>query len=370
MASLLETFATVPDPRKALNRRHKLIDILTIAICTVICGGTGYEDMELYGTSQQEWFQTFLELPAGIPSHDTFRDVFRRLDPKQFEEHFRHWVQGIAEVAGGTVVNLDGKTLRGSRRGVAPGIHMVSAWASQNQLVLGQLKTADHSNEITAIPELLRVLALQGCIVTIDAMGCQTAIARQITEQEGDYVLALKDNHPTLRTAVETMFDQARATKFTHLPHTFHQTVDADHGRIETRRCWATSHLEPLPAALRDAWPGLTSLIRLDSIRDHQGTVSTESRYYLSSLPAHAEQLLSVIRSHWGIENRLHWVLDVTFREDDCRIRTGHGPENLTVLRHFALNLLKQEKSAKKSVRAKRLKAGWNHHYLLKVLTS
>lgn len=370
MPALLEHFADLPDPRRDQNLRHKLIDIITIAVCALICGAEGYEDMEIFGEAKQAWFATFLELPNGIPSHDTFRRVFIKLKPKEFEKRFLAWVRTAVAQTNGRVVSVDGKTSRGSRQGPTPAIHMVSAWACENQLVLGQLKTENHSNEITAIPELLHLLALKGCIVTIDAMGCQTAIASQIIEQQGDYVLALKDNHPTLHSAVETLFDQAQATNFTRLPHTFHQTVDGDHGRIETRRCWATNQLDDLDPNLRAAWSGLTSVVKVTATRDLNGKISTESRYFLTSLAPAATHLLSVVRSHWGIENSLHWVLDVTFREDDCRIRTGHGPENLTVLRHIALNLIKQEKSAKKSVRAKRLKAGWDGDYLLKVLRS
>ncbi|MBX7223489.1 MAG: ISAs1 family transposase [Blastocatellia bacterium] len=370
MPAFIPTFETIPDPRRDQTKLHKLIDILTIAVCAVICGAEGWEDIESFGQAKQEWLSTFLELPNGVPSHDTFRRVFLRINPKEFEKRFLLWVQSVVELTEGEVVHLDGKTSRGSRRGETPGIHMVSAWAAEARLVLGQLKTENHSNEITAIPELLQLLALKGCIVTIDAMGCQTAIANQIIEQQGDYVLALKGNHPTLHTAVEALFDQAQATKFTHLPHTFHQTVDADHGRIETRRAWATSQLESLDPNLRAAWKGLTSVVKVTATRDCKGQVSTESRSFLTSLPADAKHLLSVIRSHWGIENSLHWVLDVTFREDACRVKTGHGPENLTVLRHIALNLLKQETSLKKGVRAKRLRAGWDLQYLLKVVTS
>lgn len=370
MPAFMPTFATMPDPRRDQTKRHKLIDLLTIAVCAVICGAEGWEDIESFGQAKQEWLASFLELPNGIPSHDTFRRVFLRINPKEFEQRFRLWVQSVVELTEGEVIQIDGKTARGSRRGTVPAIHMVSAWAAEARLVLGQLKTDSHSNEITAIPELLQLLALKGCIVTIDAMGCQTAIASQIIEQQGDYVLALKGNHPTLHEAVVKLFDQAQATNYANLPHTTHQTVDADHGRIETRRCWATSQLDDLDPNLRSAWSGFTAIVKVTATRDCQGQVSTESRYFLTSLPADAKHLLAVIRSHWGIENSLHWVLDVTFREDACRVKTGHGPENLTVLRHIALNLLKQEKSLKKGVRAKRLRAGWDLKYLLKVVTS
>ena len=370
MLSLLDHFSDLPDPRVDRTKLHLLIDIVTIALCAVICGAETYEEMETFGESKHEWLATFLELPNGIPSHDTFRRVLMRLNPQEFESRFLTWVSCVADLTQGEIVSIDGKTLRGSRSKSNSTIHMVSAWAAANRLVLGQVKTEDHSNEITAIPELLSVLMLKGCIVTIDAMGCQTEIARQIHEQDADYVLTLKANQPTTHQAVISFFDQARLAPGPNPALSFFQTVDNDHGRLETRRCFAAPASAALDPELLARWPGLTSVVKITATRDIDGDRSTESRYFLSTLPPDAQHLLSVVRTHWQIENCLHWVLDVAFREDFSRVRSGHAPHNFAILRHIALNLLKQETSCKNGIKSKRLKAGWDHQYLLKVINS
>ena len=371
-STIAQHFADIDDPRYQHSPPHLLIDIITIAICGVICGANDWVAIEEFGRAKQAWFKTFLRLPYGIPSHDTFGQIFAQLDPEQFRESFIRWVNVISELTAGEVISVDGKTLRRSHdKGLdKAAIHMISAWASQNRLVLGQVKVDDKSNEITAIPELLRLLTINGCIVTIDAMGCQTDIASQIISQDADYVLALKDNQKHLHQEVQRLFTDALADPTTTIPYEFDQTVDKDHGRIEIRRCWtidASDYIAYLDPQQR--WPGLRSVVRIETERRMGSEVSQEIRHYLASLAGDPIHLNQVIRSHWHIENKLHWVLDVAFREDDCRVRQGYAAENLAILRHIALNLLKQEHSAKIGVHNKRLKAGWDNDYLLKVLT-
>lgn len=383
--SIAEHFETVEDPRIERSKEHLLIDILTIAILSVICGANGWVGMETYGKAKDKWLKTFLALPNGIPSHDTFARVFARLNPEQLQESFLSWITAVKKVSEGEVIAIDGKTVRrsydkGKNKGA---IHMVSAWASQNRLVLGQRKVDDKSNEITAIPELLKVLDINGCIVTIDAMGTQKEIAKQIIAQRGDYILALKGNQGNLCEDVKQIFSQAQAKNFQGLEHDFYQTIDSGHGRIEKRRCWTLGQVEYLIDA--EQWSHFTSIAMVESVRKSEGHTSRELRYYISSLPPNAKLLAESIRSHWTIEKRcdpasatdareraprdpLHWVLDVAFREDDCRIRTGYAPENFTILRHLALSALNQEKTAKLGIQNKRRRAGWDNDYLLKVL--
>lgn len=365
--ALFDHFASLPDPRIARHRWHNLSDILVIAVCAVLCGAESFPAIEDFGHEREEWLKQFLELPEGIPSHDTFTRIFRLLDPVQFQACFLSWMEAVAAATAGEVVAIDGKALRRSfDKGRAKrAIHMVSAWATANGVVLGQRKVDAKSNEITAIPELLALLALKGCIVTIDAMGCQRAIAQKIVEQGADYVLALKGNQPTLEQAVERFFVTGPEAEAHRTKSNYHEQTEQGHGRVETRCAWISDALDAeLTAA---AWPGLQSIGMVEATRTLGGETSVEQRFYLSSLPPQAAQFAQAVRNHWGIENRLHWTLDVTFREDQSRLRTGYGAENFAVLRHIALNLLRQEPSAK-SLPRKRLACALNPAYLLKVL--
>ena len=365
--ALLEHFASVPDPRIERHRWHKLSDILVIAVCAVLSGAESYPAIEDFGSEREGWLSQFLELPAGIPSHDTFNRVLRLLDPVELQSCFLRWMQAVAEVTDGEVVAIDGKALRRSfGKGTAKrAIHMVSAWATANGVVLGQRKVDTKSNEITAIPALLALLALKGCIVTIDAMGCQRAIAQKIVEQGADYVLALKGNQPTLEQAVKHFFLTGPEAEAHWSQSDYHEHTEHGHGRVETRRAWISADLD---AELRAAaWPGLQSIGLVEATRTVGEKTAVEQRFYLSSLPPQAGEFAQAVRKHWGIENQLHWTLDVTFREDQSRLRTGYGAENFAVLRHIALNLLRQEPSAK-SLPRKRLACALNPDYLLKVL--
>ena len=366
VSTIVKHFEKLDDPRIDRTKLHVLSDILTIAICAVICDADGWVDVENYGVSKHAWLTSFLALPNGIPSHDTFGRVFARIDPIQFQHCFMRWMRAMYQVTHGEVVPIDGKTLRHSfdtELGLAP-IHMVSAWATRNRLVLGQVKVADKSNEITAIPALLKTLDIAGCIVTIDAMGCQKAIARQIIDQHGEYVLALKANQETLYMDVQTLLDHLIATTAPDLD--YYETYDENHGRIERRRYWTTSTLDTIRT--RDVWHKLQTVGVAEAERSMNGETTTERRYYIVSSPSNAKTFCTAVRSHWQIENVVHWVLDVAFREDECRIRMGHGPENFAVLRHIALNLLRQEATFTGSIKSKRHRAGWNDAYLAHVL--
>jgi predicted transposase YbfD/YdcC len=367
--SIVTQFADLPDPRSPHGRQHQLSDILTIAICGVICGAESWTEIEQFGGDKEPWFRTFLKLPRGIPSHDTFGRVFAALDPQAFERCFEKWVGVLAAHGGGKIIAVDGKTLRRSFEHAwsKTGIHLVSAFATANRLILGQLSTEAKSNEITAIPKLLELLDLQGATVTIDAMGCQKEIARQIIGQGGDYVLTVKDNQPNLHAQVKALLDEAILDSFKGMAGDCFEETNGGHGRIEVRKVWCTPEVQWLKE--HGDWPGLRSLAVVESHRQVLGRTSVERRYYISSrCGTDAEAMAEVVRDHWGIENRVHWQLDVSFNEDQCRVRTGHAAENLSRLRRMALNLLKQEKSAKVGIKGKRLKAGWNPNYLLKVL--
>jgi predicted transposase YbfD/YdcC len=373
LEAIEEHFSKVSDPRKDRTKDHKLIDIIVIAICAVICGAEGWVDMELFGKSKLHWLKTFLELPNGIPSHDTFGRVFSMLDAEQFQVAFYEWVLAVNEIVQGQIINIDGKCLCGSgdKSLGKRAIYMVSAWAEANEIVLGQRKVDEKSNEITAIPELLKILNVSGCIVTIDAMGTQTNIAETIVEAKADYVLSVKENQGHLFEDISVLFAVDQASDFKYSNFSYKQTVNKGHDRIDMRECWSTSD----PAYLRlirgvDKWVGLRSIAMVVCTRIIAGKQTKHVRYYISSLPSDAERLLHVVRKHWSIENKLHWVLDVALNEDRSRVRKDQAPENLAVLRHIALNLLKREKTAKGGIHAKQLQAGWREDYLLKVLAS
>lgn len=370
--SISEHFEQVTDPRQH-DVDHLLIEMIIIAICAVICGADSWVAVAQFGQAKEQWFRGFLRLPHGIPSHDTFGRVFGLIDPHQFQSSFVSWIEAISQLTAGQVIAIDGKRLRRSHDGGLgkAAIHMVSAWASTNRLVLAQLKTDEKSNEITAIPELLKLLALQGCIVTIDAMGCQSNIAQVIIEGEGDYVLALKGNQGTLHKEVQDLLAYAQEIDFDQVAHDFHQTVEKNHGRLEIRRHWTISEPEFITFLdPKGKWAGLQSMGLVQAQRTIGDRTSTELRYYISSLPGDAVQFAQAVRTHWEIENKVHWVLDVAFQEDLSRVRTGFAAENFAVLRHIALNLLRHETSATCGIKTKRLKAGWSEDYLLKVLSS
>lgn len=366
--TLLEHFSQLTDPRIDRTKEHKLIDIIAIAICGMICGADNWVAMEQYGNSKQEWLEQFLELPNGIPSHDTISRVFARLDPREFEKCFRDWVQTISQIVPGEIISIDGKTLKhsGSKGRGKRAIHIVNAWATEQKLVLGQLKVDDKSNEITAIPELIKVLELSGCLVTIDAMGTQTKIAQLIQDRGADYCLALKGNHHYLHERVKILFEGGEAQDWSGVEHDFHRTISKGHGRTEIRRYWTM----PVTKLFFDEekWVGLQSVGLVKSVRKIGTETTTSRRYYLNSFASNAQLLAHGVRSHWGVENRLHWVLDVSFKEDDCRVHSNYAPENLAQLRKMSLNLLSQEKTAKIGVANKRLKAAWDNNYLAKVL--
>ena len=362
MENPLKYFAELRDPRVERNREHLQEEILLIAIAAVLSGAESWNDIAEYGEDKLAWLKTFLTLPSGIPSHDTFNRVFAALAPEQLENGFVAWVSSIAKLTAGEVVAIDGKSMCGTREtGKKTLVHMVSAWAEGNGLVLGQRKVEEKSNEITAIPKLLDALELAGTVVTIDAMGCQREIAGRIVEKKADYVLAVKQNQGLLAEQVKDSFLLLESDAVA-------EEIDCGHGRVERRRCSVIADLGLIEKSAE--WPSLQALVRIEAERYHKvsGKTEREIRYYITSLRPDAARLNSVVRQHWGIENKLHWVLDVGFGEDLSRKRAGHAAQNFSLLNRIALNLLKQDKSSQRGIKGKRLKAAWNHPYLLRLL--
>jgi predicted transposase YbfD/YdcC len=368
---ILRVFETMPEPRRH-NTRHQLMDILTIALLAVTCGADGWVGVVSYAKAKLPWLKTFLQLPNGLPSHDTFGRVFARLDPEAFERCFMTWVSAVVEVGGGQLVAVDGKSLRRSfehgwdKIGMA---HMVSAFVQANHMVFGQIKCDGKGQEFDAITRLLQLLDLQGSVVTIDALGCNKAIAQVIVDAKADYLLQVKENQPTLLAKVQTLLQEAVLEDLRGFCGDTAQTVDGGHGRIETRRLWVIWDVQHL-GAIAQEWPGLRSVALVERIREINGVRSTERHYYISTLDRRrkAGTFLAYSRGHWSVENNLHWQLDVSFNEDQRRIRVGHGAENFSRLCRIALNLLKNEKTQKTGIAIKRQSCGWDNAYLLKVI--
>ncbi len=367
--SISEHFATLSDRRKGGMVAHRLIDIITITVCAVICGANNWVEVVLFGQRREAWLRQFLELAHGVPSHDTFARVFALISAEEFQQRFAEWMGAVFERSQGQVIAIDGKRLRRSydKASNKAAIHMVSAWAQANRVVLGQVATESKSLEITAIPKLLELLDIQGCIVTIDAMGCQRLIAARIQKGSGDYVLALKGNQSQLHEDVVAYFAYAQRRQFAGLEWDYHETLDKGHGRVELRRYWTIASLDWLEG--KDKWDGLQLIGKVESERHIDGEVSHETRYYIGSIENNAEQFAHAVRGHWSIENTLHWSLDVTFREDHSRLRKGQAAENFALVRHLALSLLQQENSLKVGIDAKRFNAALDPDYLMKVLT-
>jgi len=362
MNNPLKYFAELRDPRVERTREHLLEEILLMSLAAILSGAESWNEIEGYSKAKREWLRRFLKLPGGIPSHDTFNRVISGLDPAEMEKGFMAWVSSIARLTAGEVVAIDGKTLRGTREGGKKTlVHMVSAWASANNLVLAQRKVDEKSNEITAIPKLLDALELSGTVVTIDAMGCQRSIAEKIVEKEADYILAVKENQGCLLEEIEDSFRMLAADAVS-------EEIDCGHGRVERRRCSVVADTSLVEKSAE--WASLQGLVRIEAERHHKATGKTESeiRYYITSLKPDAERLNHAIRQHWGIENKLHWALDVSFGEDLDRKRQKNAAQNFSVLNRIALNLLKQDASTKLGIKGKRLQAGWDNDYLLALL--
>lgn len=368
-------FLQMPDPRRS-NHRHKLIDILTIALFAIICGAEDWVAVAEYGKDKIDWLKTFLDLPYGIPSHDTFGDVFACLNPEPFERCFQEWMASMVQLSGGKLVAVDGKSLRRSfengwdKSGMA---HMVSAFVQANHMVFGQVKSDGKGQELSAIQKLLDILDLEGAVVTIDALGCQKEIAGQIVAAKANYVLQVKDNQPALHSKLQVALEDCRLDGFAGMDFDYFEQTNGGHGRIETRKLWVCWNVDLL-GELQSQWPGVRGLIMVERTRQilGQAKVSVERHYYISSLDRRtkAKRLAEYIRGHWSVENNLHWQLDVSFREDERRIRKGHGAENFSRLCRLSLNLLKNEKSSKVGIANKRKKCGWNNNYILKVFAA
>jgi predicted transposase YbfD/YdcC len=364
VVSLIALLEEVPDPRVARSREHDLVELLVIALCTLLCRGESFYDMEEFARVRRQWLRTFLRLKGGVPSHDTFNRVFQALDPKRFADCLSRWTQSVRAVLGGEVVALDGKCVRRALKAGEDARLIVSAWATESGLLLGQRKTRDQSNEITVVPELLRALELAGCILTADALHCQKNIAKEIIEADADYVLALKGNQPAAFEEIKTFLDDAIERHDPALA--FFETTDKGHGRIEVRRYWQTEKIEWF--ADRQEWEGLRSVAVVESVREVKGKQSVERRYYLSGLAVDVAKVARAVRGHWKIENQLHWVLDVVFGEDQSRARTGNAAENLAATRRLAINLLRLDKENKRSLKSQRLRATLDPDYLRQLL--
>lgn len=370
---LRSCFAELKDPRVVARCDHQLLDIVTITLLAVLCGAEDWPDIELFGETRKDWLGTFLELPHGIPSHDTFRRVFGALERNQFAQALFQWTQALHEATGGKLISIDGKALRRSLtkksgKAIAPMLHLVTAWASENHLTLGQVACEEKSNEITAIPELLKLLSLKGCTVTIDAMGCQKEIALQIREQKGHYVLALKGNQSGLQEDVQQLFVEAIDTDFAGMKHDVYETRETGHGRTDERTCHVLEIPQDHPQ--RVVWKDLRTAIAVTSQRTTGAQTTCETRFYISSHTPRAKLLAQAIRRHWSIENSQHWVLDVTFGEDQRRQQDRNGAANLAAVRRLAISLLRQETTNKRGTKNKRLQCALDPTYLLKVLNT
>jgi len=368
--TISKAFGELTDPRINRNLRHPLINIITISICAIICGCDDFCSIEEYGNSKAEWFKSFLDLEHGIPSHDTFSDVLNRLKPKEFAQAFTQWVSQLGNLKD-DIVSIDGKTMRGTldKASGASAIHLVSAWSAKNNFCFGQVKVDEKSNEITAIPLLLDLLDIEGATITMDAMGCQFAIADKIVDAQADYVLALKGNQGEFHDDIKLFLESNLASEFKKTTHTVSKIMTGDHGRIEQRNVWLTTDVRWLTKR-HPRWKSIKGIAIVDSTREVQGKVSREQRLYITSHEdKDANFIADVIRSHWFVENKLHWQLDVSFNEDKNRSRSGYAAENFSMMNKIALNLLKNEKSIKVGVKTKRLKAGWDEAYMMKVLT-
>jgi len=363
--SIMSSFSILPDPRKERNQEYTLFEIITIAILGVLCGADDWVSISAWGEANQEWLQKIGLCKKGVPSHDTFSRFFRYVDSKAFEECFIQWTQKIAK-AFQEIIALDGKTLRSSKEGNEKAIHIVSAFAVKNDLVLGQLATEKKSNEITAFPLLLKILDLENSIVTIDAAGCQKDIAKIIIQKKGDYLLAVKGNQKKLFDELGNFFDQAIECSEEEVGYDYYSTEEKSRNRIEKREVWTVEDLEWL--SQKKDWEGLKTISCIKSTRTYKEKTSIEFRYYISSLSKDAKRIAEAIRGHWGVENKLHWQLDVSYNEDKCKVRKDNGAENFSVLRRATLNLLKKDKKTKAGIANKRLKAGWSKKYLLEVL--
>ena len=370
--SLVENFGNVKDPRVERTKKHQLTDILVIAILAVIAGAQGWEDIENYGISKQWWLEEFLELPNGIPSDDTFRRVFEFINPEELNHCFLKWIKTLVTKMGGEIIPIDGKTIRGSydRNKGSSALHVISAWASEQNLVLTQMKVEDKSNEITAIPALLELLDIRGSIITIDAMGTQTEIAKKIIDKKADYVLALKANHPTLYHQVEQWFETVAAQDWKGIDVSYEKRIEKGHHRTEIRQVWSVPISAIGELYQPRLWAGLQSVVMVVRERHLWNHTTREVQFYLSSLHSDAQLLGRAIRKHWGIENQVHWTLDCTFAEDSCRIRSFHSPRNFALLRRIALNALNREQTYKRSLRQKMKRTAMDNDYMIQVLSS